>query len=89
MVRKYAERSAASITPPVAPKITPAPEPLPSGSSNGDICQLLHINVLGAHDTGKFSRRQHQIHITARAADCMPGSSRSAFFAMQGMIEIL
>ena len=31
--RKYAERSAASITPPVTPKITPAPLPTPRGLS--------------------------------------------------------
>jgi len=40
--------------------------------------------VLGAHDTGKFSRRQHQIHITARAGRLHAGELALGFLCNAG-----
>ena len=80
-----AVRRAASITPPVAPKITPAPVCVPIGNQ----CFLLdemRVQMVCTHHTHQFPCCLYDIHI--RTAFTTHGRQICfAFFATQGMME--
>ena len=86
VMRKAAERRAASITPPVRPKMVAAPLDSPSGLSKG-------VSVRFAQFTPTIrskrlnSRTVSTASTSASASVASSGTSHSYFFATQGMMD--
>ena len=87
VTKKYAERSAASITPPVAPKTTAAPVAEPSGLSNSSSGR--YFGSMWFARIMILSSRVVMLTSTSGspASFFIVGSSHSLFFATQGMME--
>ena len=58
-----AVRSAASITPPVAPKITPAPVEMPRGASNSSSGSLVKVHARALDHPGQLTGGQRNVYI--------------------------
>mmetsp|Transcript_10557 Transcript_10557/g.35821 ORF Transcript_10557/g.35821 Transcript_10557/m.35821 type:complete len:229 (+) Transcript_10557:90-776(+) len=78
-----AVRSAASITPPLAPKITAAPVDSPRGESN---CASLGRDAKGMR-RWRIMRASSRVVMAASTSPRMPGRTASSFLAVQGMTD--
>ena len=65
--RNCAVRNAASITPPVAPKITAAPEAMPKAGSKASSGRLFELQTGQLDQACRFARGEHIIHILVAA----------------------
>ena len=89
VMKKCAERSAASITPPVAPKTTAAPVDEPRGLSNSSSGR--YFGSMWFARSMMFSSRVVMLTSTSGSpsASFIVGSSHSLFLATHGMMETM